>query len=270
MFSSTVRAAVFDGAADPTLTFTQGDLVQSAGFEQSLTTFLARCSADAACAFHNAGDAEHAFDALMLALDAQPIPTAVGRPMLTRSMALTAVMEAMYVPSWWPNLAGALHDAQLGSGEWLLGFWDRYYQRNDDGSYPDNAEAFQTITCMDATDRPTVAAADAASAQFRTAAPRTRPGTTGDYFCSFFRPPESPMTPVTGVGAGAILVVANTDDPATPLVGAKAMTTALQRGVLLTVAADGHTAYTTNACANAAVDSYLLDLVVPAAGTTCG
>ena len=46
----------------------------------TLTTYLAQCSADPGCAFHNDGDAEGAFDELMLQLDATPIPSVEGRP----------------------------------------------------------------------------------------------------------------------------------------------------------------------------------------------
>ena len=269
MFPATVRAAVFDGAPDPTLGFTAADLTQSAGFEHTLTTFLEWCSTDATCAFHTDGHADTAFDALMQTLDETPIPTVDGRPALTRSMALTAVAMAMYDRTWWVNLAGALAEAQQGMGGWLLAFSDRYYQRNDDGTFTDMQEAFQTITCMDATDRPDVATADETSSHFREVAPRSRPGTTGDYFCSFFPTAEHPRVAVTGIGAGPVLVVGNTNDPATPLVGAQAMAGALEEGVLLEVVADGHTAYGINDCAKTTIDAYLVDLTVPADGTRC-
>ena len=96
MFPDTVRAAVLDGAADPDATLDEGGIQQSEGFEQSINTFLARCSDDAECPFHSGGDAEGAFDDLMLALDDAPVPTEPGRPDLTRGMALTGVAYAMY------------------------------------------------------------------------------------------------------------------------------------------------------------------------------
>jgi pimeloyl-ACP methyl ester carboxylesterase len=66
LFPTTVRAAVFDGATDPNADSLQSSLQQGAGFEAALTTFLAQCSADTECPFHNDGDAEGAFDQLML------------------------------------------------------------------------------------------------------------------------------------------------------------------------------------------------------------
>ena len=96
MFPYTVRAAVLDGASDPNADALQFDLQQAKGFEDALTSYLADCSADPDCAFHHDGDAEGAFDRLMLKLDAKPIPSATGRPAVTRGVALQAVAEAMY------------------------------------------------------------------------------------------------------------------------------------------------------------------------------
>ncbi len=91
LFPDTVRAAVLDGAIDPERRRPRRRRSsQTIGFENSLTTFLAGCSADPACSFHHDGDAEGAFDRLMLKLDAKPLPTTPGRPSLTRGMALMA------------------------------------------------------------------------------------------------------------------------------------------------------------------------------------
>ena len=53
---------------------------RSPGSRARSTTYLAQCSADPACSFHNDGDAEAAFDELMLKLDDKPIPSDPGRP----------------------------------------------------------------------------------------------------------------------------------------------------------------------------------------------
>src|SRR5690606_35868637 len=73
MFPDTVRAAVLDGAADPNADYIQGGLNQAIGFERQLDAFLADCSANSRCAFHNRGDAEGALDALLAALGARPL-----------------------------------------------------------------------------------------------------------------------------------------------------------------------------------------------------
>ena len=80
LFPETVRAAVLDGAVDPNADPLESSVQQSKGFEGTLTTYLAQCSADSECAFHNGGDAEGAFDALMRSVDESPIPSEPGRP----------------------------------------------------------------------------------------------------------------------------------------------------------------------------------------------
>ena len=117
---------------------------------------MARCSGDDECAFHNDGDAEGAFDELMQQLDAQPIPTEPGRPDANLAIALNAASEGMYSSQLWPELEQALADAQDGDGSGLLALHDQYYQRGEDGEYPNTLEAFQTITVHGPTptDRP--------------------------------------------------------------------------------------------------------------------
>ena len=51
MFPSTVRAAVLDGATNPTSNYMQGGLDQAKGFETEFTKFLAQCSANKKCPF---------------------------------------------------------------------------------------------------------------------------------------------------------------------------------------------------------------------------
>ena len=237
----------------------------------SITTFLARCSDDPDCPFHNDGDAEGAFDALMERLDDQPIPTDDGRPDLNLAMALTAAAEAMYVPDRWPTLAEGLAAAEEGDGSGLLALFDSYYQRQDDGSWPNVLEAFQVISCMDDPTRMTVEEEDAASALYREAAPRFAPNTIGGYGCTFFPPSEDPRVAITAKGAGPVLVMGTTGDPATPIEGTRSMADSLEDGRLVVVTAEGHGGYGTSTCATEVIDRYLIDPVAnaPEDGTTC-
>jgi pimeloyl-ACP methyl ester carboxylesterase len=263
MFPETVRAAVLDGAADPTVGLTEGGIQQAAGFERTLATYLATCSADPDCAFHNDGDAEGAFDELMLELDEHPIPSEEGRPEITRGVALQAVAMAMYDDSLWNQLSEALADAQEGDGAGLLELWDQYYNRRPDGTWSNFLEAFQVITCMDEAERPTVEEDDAAVERYLEVAPRFAPNTTGSYFCTFFPPAEDPRIEITGAGAGPIVVIGTTGDPATPLSSTRVMADTLEDGRLIIVTADKHTGYGENDCVDDAVHRYLIDLVPP-------
>ena len=65
-------------------------------------------------------------------------------------------------------------------------------------------------------------------------------------------------------------MVGTTKDPATPYVWARGLADQLASGTLLTRDGEGHTAYGKgNDCIDKAVDTYLLDGTVPAAGTVC-
>ena len=271
LFPDTVRAAVLDGAADPDADFVESGLQQAAGFEGSIATFLAQCSTNPTCAFNNGGDAEGAFDALMADIDDRPIPTIDGRPDLSRGMALVGVADAMYSERKWPDLERALADAQVGDGAGLLALYDDYFQRQPDGTYDNSLEAFQVIVCEDDSDRLTVAEDDSTAYDYNVVAPRFAPGTTGSYFCTFFPAAHDPRVQITGKGAGPILVMGTTGDPATPLQSTRNMAKALEDGRLVIVTADQHTGYGVNQCSFDVVDNYLIDPVAnaPEDGFTC-
>jgi pimeloyl-ACP methyl ester carboxylesterase len=271
LFPDTVRAAVLDGAADPTADSLDRSLQQAAGFEQALNTFLADCSDDSTCPFHHDGDAEGAFDALMQRIDDEPLPTVEERPRLTRGMALTAVAQAMYSTDLWPDLQAALAAGDDGDGAPLLALYDQYLQRRDDGTWDDTLEAFQVISCQDMAERATVEEEDSLAARYREVAPRTAPGTTGSYFCTFFPRAIDPEIPVTAKGAGPILVMGTTGDPATPLEGTRRMAEALEDGRLVVVTAEGHTGYSVGKCSAKVIEEYLIDPAgkAPDDGTEC-
>jgi pimeloyl-ACP methyl ester carboxylesterase len=269
LYPDTVRAAVLDGAVDPAAGFGERLLSQLSGFESTLASFLAGCSADPSCAFSNGGNAEAAFDALMQQLDDAPLPSAGGRPAVNRAVAVYGVGQAMYSESLWPALERSLADAQNGDGAGLLGLYDAYFQRTPEGTYGNELEAFTVINCMDSAERLTVAEEDALAVEVRAAAPRMSPGDAGSYSCSFYPPSEEPRAAITGAGAGPILVIGTTGDAATPLAGTRVMADTLDDGRLVVVVADRHTGYGANECINQVVARYLIDLEVPPEGTEC-
>ena len=66
-----------------------------------------------------------------------------------------------------------------------------------------------------------------------------------------------------------VLVVGTTGDPATPISGAEHLSALLGSGRLLVWQGDGHTAYLRSQCITTKVNNYLVDLLLPASGTTC-
>ena len=80
---------------------------------------------------------------------------------------------------------------------------------------------------------------------------------------------EEPLT-ITAAGAAPILVLGTSRDPATPMVWAEALAAQLDSGVLVTRDGDGHTGYNAgNECTSVAVESYLIEGMVPRDGLTC-
>ena len=269
MFPQTVRAAVFDGAVDPQATSAQEGMAQAGGFEGQLTTFLAACSKNSTCAFYNGGKAEAAFDSLLLELDTKPLVVTKDRTPVTQGVAFTAVAQAMYSDSYWPQLEQALADTQQGDGAGLLKLYDDYYQRKDDGSYGNELEAFLAISCLDDPGATSVKEVEDVVQDFVAAAPRLGANFGYGYSCALW--PVKPATKIdaTGKGAGPIVVVGTTGDPATPLESTRKMAAALEQGILLIVEANQHTGYGANDCITNAVDSYLINMTVPVNETTC-
>ena len=278
LFPETVRAAVLDGAVDPTVGRVDELVQQAAGFDSALTAFLADCSADTSCAFHNGGDAEGAFLDLLVAVETTRIPTLDGRPPLNQGIFETGVIEAMYDDSSWPSLAEALTDAADGDGAAMIGLNDRYYGRRSDGSYGDELEAYFAIVCADdpAAPAPAGAAVDEAVAvrrDFYLTAPRISTAIAYEVLicASLAAAGSGGGTPldVTGEGAGPIVVVGNTGDPATPFEGSRRMADTLDDAIFVAVEANRHTAYGLNACIDRTIDEFLVDLELPDRGLTC-
>ncbi|MDQ3350535.1 MAG: alpha/beta hydrolase [Actinomycetota bacterium] len=220
-------------------------------------------------AFVGTNDSARDMEAMRIELDEAPLPTEPDRPEANRVVAIGATIAAMYSSSRWPELAQALADAQDGDGAGLLALFDSYYQRLPDGTWGDELEAFQSIVCMDSPDRTTVEQEDAGQPEFNKVAPRLSPGSAGDYFCTFFPESSDPRIEVSGAGAGPIVVIGTTGDPATPLSGTRTAADVLEEGTLVIVDANEHTGYSVSPCAQDFVHAYLVELEVPADGTEC-
>ena len=81
--------------------------------------------------------------------------------------------------------------------------------------------------------------------------------------------PPKPTLLITGKGAGPILVVGTTGDPATPIEGTRQMAEDLEGGMLVTVEAYQHTGYRPQGCVAPTVDAYLIAKTLPKPGFTC-
>jgi pimeloyl-ACP methyl ester carboxylesterase len=269
MFPETVRAIVVDGAVDPNASSTEEGMNQAKGFEGQLATFLKQCSEKTTCAFHNGGKAEAAFDQLVLDIDATPLEVSKDRTPVTQGVLFTAVAQAMYSDYYWPQLSEALSEAQNGDGKGILQLYDDYYQRKDDGTYGNELEAFLAISCLDDPGASSVEDVDSHIEDFIAAAPRLGGNFAYGYSCALWPVKQAAKVNITGKGAGPIVVVGTTGDPATPLDSTRKMALSLEQGILIVVDANQHTGYGANNCVVKAVDDYLINLSVPKNETTC-
>ena len=269
LFPDTVRAAVFDGASDPNASGFDQSMAQLKGFEQQLDAFLANCAKRVACKIYNNGKPAALFDQLAVDIDTKPIVVSSDRTPVTQGVFYTAVVQAMYSNSLWPQLETALAEATKGNGAQLLALYDDYFQRQPDGSYGNELEAFLAISCLDDPEGSTVADIDADVALFAAAAKRLGENFGYGYACALWPHRVAKRVVVTGKGAGPIVVIGTTGDAATPLASTRKAAKNLEQGVLVIVEADRHTGYGLNSCVVQNVDAYLISLKAPKNETYC-
>ena len=271
LFPANVRALVLDGPVDPTLKAEEWQKQQAVGFEEALQAFLADCAGNKSCAFYSNGAPGAAFDALMAKIDAGPLPIAGEARTLGPGEASLAVTGALYSrTSGWPRLARGLAAAQKGDGGLLMELSDGYLDRDKSGHYSNFMEIYRAVSCVDLAFPRDVAAYEALAADFVKVAPHFGAELAYEHLdCAFWPvPPAAPRT-IRGKGAGPILVVGTTRDPATPYRWAEALSRQLEGAALLTREGDGHTAFGSSRCIQAAVETFLIDLKAPSAGTVC-
>lgn len=269
-----VRAMVLDGAVDPALNAAAQQIQQAQGFEHDLDLFLQSCATDTTCAFYRGGNSAAAYDALRARVGARPVPASgagKGRTLNETEFDI-GVTQFLYLGQQiWPQLAQALDQADHGDGTGLLTSSDLYTGRHSNGTYDPSQDAFLAIGCLDGPDVGGLAGLRMIEEQAAQVAPRVgRSVVNNSLACALWPVPVQPPPLPHAVGVGPIVVVGNTDDPATPLAWATGLSHELQSAVLLTVHSAQHTAYASgNACVDGAINRYLIQGRPPAPGTRC-
>lgn len=272
LFPQHVGRAVLDGVVDPTLDQMEGALAQASGFQLAFDHFAQWC-VDTGCAL---GDSPEEITQLVMrleeALDDEPLAVG-GERVFTGSQLIDAVVLALYLETAWPALEVGLQLLAADEGETLLGLADALIGRHA-GGFSDQRDAQTAITCADRSDRYTVDDVLEQAAAFEKASPLFGDTMLWDTLeCTDWPVRGKVAHPdVSAPGAPPVLLVGNTGDPATPYEGAARMAERLGKGVgvELTYEGEGHGAYNSgNTCVREAVNAYLLDGTVPAAGTVC-
>lgn len=276
-----VGRIVLDGATDPTVPMFDVIVDQQEKFADSTLTYLGDCLTSTECPFNALGGVDGAVDEIQAIMDDidETLPVAADGRVLTSGVIQTAISAALYSESSWPYLTQAFA-AWMQEKDPSIFFLlsDSYYGRAPDGSYDSNMfEAFPAINCLD---YPLIRD----EALIRDFNERVSDVTLfgseltelemqiGDLTCENW-PVESRVEsqdPVIGAGAPPVLVVATTNDPATPFKWAVAVAEQLESGVLVEFEGEGHIAYSQgDLCIIDAVDSYFVDGTVPEDGLRC-
>jgi pimeloyl-ACP methyl ester carboxylesterase len=268
LYPERVRALVLDGAVDPRQDAVAATERQAAGFEQALDNFAGWC-ADTPAECPLGTGARAAVTRAIGAAAQDPVPGGDGRA-ATGGWVFWAVVSALYSREAWPSLGGALEQLEGGDPSAVFGLADAYTQRRADGSYPNLFEANSAITCADEESDLTIPQVRGLQQDWREEYPLFgAPLAVSLLGCAVWPGGRDPYPAGPARGAPPILVVGTRGDPATPYESTGRLAELLGVGVVLTWEGEGHTAYPGTECVNAAVDAYLVDLTVPADGTTC-
>jgi pimeloyl-ACP methyl ester carboxylesterase len=280
LFPRNYRALVLDGALDADEYINRPSehlLVQTAGFERALGRFFEACAANqTACLGFGGTDPHTAFDELVARADLAPIAAAGDDPRpIDGDDIIWVAANAIYAKQLWPALARALVAARDGDGTLIRQRANNSYGRNPDGSYDPGLDRYFALSAVEqrypSSDVETYLAAGQASwAMFDHA-----------FWNAGYSELPLGLFPIRAQGvfrgpfrasgsAPTILVIGTTYDPATPYREAIRLVSQLRNARLLTMQGDGHTAYGGNSpCIDAAVDAYLNQGTLPAAGTAC-
>ncbi len=251
-----VRALVLDAPLDPALgqlAFTR-DKAKAA--QAGLDGFLAWCADTPSCAFHSDGDPRAALDTLLESLIRTP-------------GALTAydVADGLFLalqdhPA--EEVADALAAARDGDTATIAGW-------ASPESSPHLGEYGLSVLCPDLAAPSEPAEYARLADELRSSAPDYAVWAVLEAGCvDWPQAAARDVQPVRAAGAPPILILSGTEDMLTPHAWAEALERELADATLLTRASKDHgSLFRGDACIDAAVADYLVNLAMPAKGTTC-
>jgi pimeloyl-ACP methyl ester carboxylesterase len=271
LFPGKIRVAVLDGAVDPLTTGIEAFADQLKGFEEAFDQFAAYCTQNSTCS--RLGNPRQAVYSIVRTASAHPLGTSDGSEtrVVTSSLVLTGVLEALYSRSDWPTLATALLAAHNGDGKGLLALADQYNQRTD-GHYSNIMDANTAIGCNDEkAGLPTDAQIKATATKWSTEFPIFGKWSAISLFgCQQWQPVRAPIPLPTAATPTKVLVIGNVHDPATPYQGAIDLTKTMGNAELLSWNGEGHTSYLQGStCIDNFVNAYLISETLPPVNTTC-
>jgi pimeloyl-ACP methyl ester carboxylesterase len=268
LFPKNIRAMVLDGAVDPKQGYVAGAESQAAGFEHAFGNFAKWCKENAStCPIADDPQGE-----VLKAMDdarKNPITDSSGR-VATAGMIMVAVSSAMYTQQYWQPLATTFGLLQQGDPRGVFVLADAYTERQQDGTYNNLFDVFDTVSCADAQNLPTLNEIRQDQVKWRQKYPLFGGSmAVGMVSCVVWPNQHDPYPTGKAEGAPPIIVVGTTGDPATPYAQTAKLANMLGVGEVLTWQGEGHTAYPQTPCISNAVDGYLINLKTPPANTVC-
>ena len=278
LFPSRVGRMVLDGPIDPLVGDLDALATQMAGFDSALKAYMADCLSQKGCPFTGTvGDGLHQVRAILDGIDARHLVASDGRQLDSATVG-TGISYTLYSKSSWPDLTGMFRDLAKNDADSAFANADGYNGRSPDGTYSDNeSDVYAAVTCAEGDLGTDGVSPLQGLAKIAAAAP-----ILGTYFaeddyavldtaCSNWPEPVAKRpTAFDARGAAPILVVATTNDPATPYAGGVSLSKQLSSGVLVTHKGEGHTVYAQgDACVDSTVDNYLIKGTVPTRDPMC-
>jgi pimeloyl-ACP methyl ester carboxylesterase len=246
---------VLDSVMDPKLDYAGVRRGQARGMQHSVTAFAEDCLRQPQCALTgNPDQAVRQISAIIADLDREPYVGSDGRT-LSGARMLALVESSQYFPtSGWPSLRDTLDHAV--SGDWPAVLEAAH---SPDLMVNPADSQYLSVVCIDFQ-------ADRDHQAPRTFAPvwATESPVSGGNRAWSLQPcetwPAGPARepgPVQADGAGQVLILSTTGDPATPLSWAQSLHDQIEGSTLVVVPAEGHIASAQSGCAEDALTAFL-------------
>lgn len=268
MFPARTERMVLDSVMDPALSYEEIRHGQALGMQDSITAFIADCLTLPDCPLDGPADRgmQQILD-IVAALDASPFEAAGGRT-LSGARMLALIESSLYFPdSGWPALRKTLREATDGN---MAAVAEAAYSPEMMVNPADSE--YLSVVCVDFAHRRDPAAPAQLAPQWARES-RLSGGSRAWSLQACESWPVAPVrvpAPVAAAGAGPVLILNTTGDPATPLRWAQSLHRQLQGSSLVIAPDQGHIAVSQNSCADQWVTRFLREGTLPETSTyTC-
>ncbi|KAG7094139.1 hypothetical protein E1B28_007751 [Marasmius oreades] len=285
MFPDKIHRLAIDGVMDSDADYYNmrwlGNVLDT---DKTLHWFFKACLEEGpeACPFHEPSieAMENKLNAIYASLIKSPIPVQTSKSYgLADYPALRTVLyNLFYAPAAWPAMAQGLQDLSKGNATILYSIFDqpRFKCSCDTTPFPPAPEALVALTCNDGEVVPS--GLEEAERHYNEAVSNF--GSWASLFAGFRNscggwprslPKNQFRGPVTAQNTSVpLLIIGNTADPATPIEGARNVTSKFPGSVLLTQDSPGHASINApSTCTAMHVREYFVNGTLPPEGTVC-